>query len=86
MSLVLAGRRRIYVLLLFHERLHHPSVRPPLVQLQRALDPDLAAGVKSAEHGTARLAVSARMQRRWGRSLFGLSFFVLALDADGSRR
>jgi hypothetical protein len=50
------------------------------------MDAGLAAGLKPAEDGEARLVVSARMHRRWGGSVFGLSFFVLALAAGGSRR
>jgi hypothetical protein len=38
--------------------------------------------MESARPGYLRLAVFARIQRRWGRSLFGLSFFVLAVDTD----
>jgi hypothetical protein len=78
MSLVLSGPRRVYVLLLFHERLRSgfapvPGPRP------QARDAAGATELKTAEHGEPQLVVSARIHRRWGRSLFGLSFFVLAL-------
>jgi hypothetical protein len=82
MSLVLSAHRRVYVLLLFHERLRSDSA-PVARPLPRALHAALATELKTAEHGEARLVVSARMHRRWGRSLFGLSFFVLVLGEAG---
>lgn len=81
MSLVLSGRRRIYVLLFFRERLRGGFAPrgTPLPRVECGLD---AAGLgtvrRTAEDGDARLVVSARVHRQWGRSLFGLSFFILA--------
>ena len=76
MSVVVSGPRRIYVLLLFRERLSDGA---------RSSGVDLVAGGRAVGRPPARLALSARLQRRLGRSLFGLSFFVLALD-EAARR
>lgn len=86
MSLVLSSRRRVYVLLLFCERLSRTRSAAALAPVQRALDTGFASGVPAVQHGHARLAISARVQRQWGRSLFGLSFFVLAVEPDDGRR
>jgi hypothetical protein len=83
MLLMLSGRRRLYVLLFFHERLRggFAPVGTPPPRVERGLDAGLGAVGRTAEHRDARLVVSARVHRRWGRSLFGLSFFVLAFEA-----
>lgn len=83
MSLVLSGPRRVYVLLLFHERLRSgfaPVPRP----VPQARDAARATELTTAEHGEPQLVVSTRVHRRWGRSLFGLSFFVLTFGAAGA--
>lgn len=87
MSLVLAGRRRVCVLVFFHERPGEglATVRLPLSQVERALDGGFSVDVGTTERRDARLVLSARLHRRWGRSVFGLSFFVVALDATEPR-
>jgi hypothetical protein len=51
----------------------------------RTWDGDLVRSATSVGRPPARLALSARVQRRVGGSLFGLSFFVLALDGAARR-
>ena len=82
MSLVLAGRRRVCVLVLFSERLRNDfaAVRRGLSLVGHALDAGFAMDAGTAERRSARVVLSARVHRRWGRSLFGLSFFVIALE------
>jgi hypothetical protein len=86
MSLVLSSRRRICVLFLYRARLHETPPAPALAPVQRALDTGFAPGVPSAQHSRTRLALCARVQRQWGRSLLGLSFFVLAVEPDEGPR
>lgn len=82
MSLVLAGRRRICVLVLFRERTRDgfAAVGRRLARVERALDAGFGMPLGTAEHCDARVVLSARVHRRWGRSVFGLSLFVVALD------
>jgi hypothetical protein len=81
MSVVLAGRRWIYVLLLFRERVSTggSSARAlrPIVQ---ALSTDSSAGAGTAGDERVRVRLSARIHRRWGQHLLGLSLFVLTFD------
>jgi hypothetical protein len=80
MSLVVAGRRRVYVLLLFRERLG--AYRVPLQRSRRigwALGAS-ATGRPQPESDAARVLLAARIHRRWSHHLLGLSFFVLAFD------
>jgi hypothetical protein len=76
MSLVLAGPRRSYVLLLFRERATgaHATVPQPPRRIEHAMTR------ASAVCGT-RIVCSAHVRRCWGRSVVGLSAFVLASDA-----
>jgi hypothetical protein len=83
MSLVLAGRRRTYVLVLFRERVQEPGAAlPSLRRLDNAIGAGMMAGTPSglAAPTGARLIVSARVHRRWRRSLIGLSLFVLSTE------
>lgn len=83
MSLVLAGRRRIYMLLLFREELMARISGPQaLRRTARALSADYPRGAGAAEGRGARLLISARIHRRWGHYVFGLSFFVLTYDGS----
>jgi hypothetical protein len=90
MSVVVSGRRRIYVLLLFRERLHGGRVARALAPVQRVFESnpkarDAGFGASGSPPFDGRLAVSARLQRRWGRSVFGLSLFVVVLDDEAGR-
>lgn len=83
MSLVLSGPRRTYVLLLFRERVGNAGATPgPLGRLESALGIDVSGERRTevANTARARLVVSTRMRRRWGRSVVGLSLFVLAAE------
>jgi hypothetical protein len=86
MSLVLSSRRRIYVLLLFRERLDGMRAASARAPVERALDAGRPRGAPAVQNGHARLAVLARVQRRWDRSVVGLSLFVLTLEPDDRRR
>jgi hypothetical protein len=82
-SLVLTGSRRVYVLLLFRERV---GLAGAAVQSLRRGDAALGSGLPAVarssrvESPRGRLVASARIHRRWRRSLIGLSFFVLAME------
>jgi hypothetical protein len=73
-------------LLLFCERASGTRTVAALAPVQRALDTGFTPSAPAVQPGHARLAISARVQRQWGRTLFGLSFFVLAVEADDGRR
>ena len=81
MSLVLAGRRRVCVLVLFRERTSDgfAAAGRRLSRVGRSLDAGFAAGSGDAEPCDARVVLSARFHRRWGGSVFGLSLLVVAL-------
>lgn len=85
MSLLVSSRRRIYVLLLFRERLTAVASNwgQSLAQIEGALGAALGPSRQDAKPPGARLAVSARVHRRWGGSIFGFAFFVIALEGAG---
>jgi hypothetical protein len=83
MSLVLTGPRRIYVLVLFRGRAGAAGAAvPSLRRLEGALGggPPASGRCAPPEGPRGRLVASARIHRRWRRSVIGLSFFVLAME------
>ncbi|HLC43188.1 MAG TPA: hypothetical protein VJO34_16375 [Methylomirabilota bacterium] len=84
MSLILSGPRRIYIMLLFWERLADPCLGCPhaLSRIQRAM------GAEEPPNGAARcessrLVLTVRLQRILWRRLVGLSLLVLDHQMGG---
>lgn len=82
MSFLVSSRRRIYVLMLFRARLgdgESPLARH-VRQVESAVSTDTPAGAHR-RLPIGRVAMSAGVQQRLGRVVFGVRFFVIALES-----
>jgi hypothetical protein len=78
MSVVVSGPRRVYLLVVFSERIGAGVGRhPPLAALERTMRLGPAAGGGGLAGTASPPLVAMRLQRVLGRRLLGLSFLVL---------
>ena len=85
MSLILSGPRRIYIMLLFWERLADPCLGCPhaLLRIQRAMGAEEPPNGAARCESICRLVLTVRLQRIPWRRLVGLSLLVLDHQMGG---